>query len=241
MKLLKLKKVTIPAAILIIVAGISVYFSDRLVPFIVINYSFSKTKTPEMYIVPTLREVQHFADNYRLDYDLSFKSIKFKAPWELREKIELDYATLFAFVNKKGLELMQQKDDEKILKGLLEDDQSETLKLKFLFGEENLESEYAFVNLILHTTPDQADLFKPLPELLRIHPLLLYKLLYPNFGGEIYKFNINDFKVFQFGNPQNTEHVRAIIFDRDDQVFKFHFVKMTQVEIDLILSTIEFI
>jgi hypothetical protein len=70
LKLLKLKKVTIPAAIIIIIAGVSVYFSDRLVPFIVINYIYSKTKTPELYIVPTVREVQHSAENFRLDYAL---------------------------------------------------------------------------------------------------------------------------------------------------------------------------
>ncbi len=232
---------TIPAAILIIVAGILVYFSDRLTPFIVINYLYSKTKTPEMYLVPTTREVQRSAENLSTHYDLSFKNIKFKAPWVLREKIELNHATLFAFVNKKGIEIVLQDDDERILKGLLEDDPNETQKMKLLFGEENVESEYAIVNLILHTTPDQASLFKPLPELVRVHPLLLYKLLYSHLGDVIYKFSINDFKVFQFGNPQNTKDVRVDVFNKNDQVFRLHFVKMTQVEIDLILSTIVFI
>jgi hypothetical protein len=241
LKLQKSKKVIIPAAILLIVAGILVYFSDRLTPFIIINYLNSKTKTPEMYLVPTTREVLRSAKNFSIQYDLSYKNIKFKAPWVLREKIKLNYGALFAFMNKKGIEIVKLHDDQRILKGLLEDDPSETQKWELLYSEENLESEYAFVNLILHTTPDQADLFKPLPELVRVHPLLLYKLLYSHLGDVIYKSNVNDFNVFQFGNPQNTNHVRVDVFNKDDQVFKFHFVGMTQVEIDIILSTIEFI
>ena len=113
--------------------------------------------------------------------------------------------------------------------------------MKLLFGEENLESEYAIVNLILHTTPDQVSLFKPLPELVRVHPLLLYKMLYSHLGDVIYKFKIDNIKVFQFGNPQNTEDVRVDVFNKNDQVFRLHFVKTTQSEIDHILSTIEFI
>jgi len=127
------------------------------------------------------------------------------------------------------------------LKGLLKDDSNETQKAEFLYGGDNLESEYAFVNLILHTTPDQANLFKPLPELARVHPLLLYKLLYSNLGDVIYKFRINDLKVFQFGNPQNTEHVYIHLFNNDDQVYRLQFVRATQAEIDYILSQIKFL
>lgn len=232
---------TIPVATLIIVAGILIYFSDRLTPFIVLNFLYSKTKTPEMYLVPITREVQSSTKEFGIHYVLSFKNIKFKVPWVLREKIELNRSTLFAFVNKKGIQIEQQGSDERILKGLLEDDPAKTQKMKLFFGKENLESEYAIVNLILHTTPDQVSLFKPLPELVRVHPLLLYKMLYSHLGDVIYKFKIGSIKVFQFGNPQNTKDVRVDVFNKNDQVFRLHFVKTTQAEIDHILSTIEFI
>jgi len=107
--------VTIPATTLIFVVGVLVYFSDRLTPFIVIKYFYSMTRTPEMYLVPVTRVAQRSAENYN-HYDLSTKSIKFKAPWKLREKVELDYGTLFAFVNKKGIEIVKKDEDERILR-----------------------------------------------------------------------------------------------------------------------------
>ena len=176
LKLLKSNKITIPAAILLIVAGILVYFSDRLTPFIVVNYLYLKTKTPEIYLVPIAREVQNSVENLTAHYDLSTRNIKFKAPWILREKAELNYATLFAFVNKKGLEIAQKDDDERLLLGLLKDDPNETQKMELLYGKENLESEYAFVNLILHTSPDQTGLFKTTAFCFVIRVLLTLKV-----------------------------------------------------------------
>lgn len=223
---------TIPAAILFVLAVILVLFSDRLTSFIVVNYLYSKTNTPEMYLIPIAREVQNYAEKLTDQRDLSAGNIKFRAPWVLREKTEFKYGTLFAFVNKKGIEVSQKNDDERLLLSLLKDDPSEILKLELLYGKENLESEYAFVNIILHTTPDQAGLFKPLPELVRVHPLLLYKLLHSHLGDEIYKFRINDMRCFQFGNPQNAKNVRVHLFSVDDQVYRLHFVGATQAEID---------
>ncbi len=240
LKLLKSKKVIIPVASLIFIFGILIYFSDRLTPFIVLNFLYSKTKTPEMYVVPITREAQGSAEEFSIHYVLSYKCIKFKVPWVLREKIELNRSTLFEFMNKKGLQIEQQVSDERILKGLLVQNPAENQKTKLLFGEENLESEYAIVNLILHTTPDQASLLKPLPELVRVHPLLLYKMLYSHLGDVIYKFGIDDLKGFQFANPQNTENVRVHLFNEKDEVFKLHFIRATQAEIDYILSTIDF-
>lgn len=241
LQLLKSKKVSIPAAFLLVVAVILVSFSDRLTSFIVVNYLYSKTKTPGMYLIPIAREVQNSWEKRTDQHDLSTGNIKFRAPWILREKAELNYGTLFAFLNKKGIEISQKNDDERLLLSLLEDDPNEIQKMELLYGKENLESEYAFVNLILHTIPDQAGLFKPLPELVRVHPLLLYKTLYSHLGDDIYKFRINDIKGFQFGNPQNAENVWVHLFSENDQVYKLHFVGATQAEVDYILSTIEFI
>jgi hypothetical protein len=172
---------------------------------------------------------------------LSYKQIKLKAPWELREKLDLDLSTFFTFVNKKGISIEQQSTDESILQSLLKEEPLEVQKYNLLFGEENLKSEYAIVNLILNTTPDQAAIFKPLPELARMQPLLIWKTaLYAHMGDVIYKFKAKNLKGFQFGNPQNTENVRVHVFNEKDQVFRLHFIRATQAEIDYILSTIEF-
>jgi hypothetical protein len=240
LRLLKSKKVIIPVASLIFILGFLIYFSDRLTLVIIAKFVFSKTKTPEAYLIPILREVKLSQKKFKANSILSYKQIKLKAPWELREKLDLDLSTFFTFVNKKGISIEQQSTDESILQSLLKEEPLEVQKYNLLFGEENLKSEYAIVNLILNTTPDQAGISKPLPELARIHPLLIGKALYAHLGDVIYKFKANNLKGFQFGNPQNTENVRVHVFNEKDQVFRLHFIRATQAEIDYILSTIEF-
>ena len=237
---LKSKKVIIPVSTLIIVAGTLIYFSDRLTSFIFLNFFYSEAKTPKAYLTPISREINLSQYKFKAHSRLSYKHINLKAPWELKERHDLDLSTFFVFVNKKGIEIQRQSDDESILKNLLKDEPIEVHKTKLLFGEKNLKSEYSIVNLILNTTPEQASLFKPLQALLRVHPLLLYKTLYSALADVIYKFNIDNFEVFQFGNPQNTENVRVHIFNKNGQVFRLHFIRATQAEIDYILSTIEF-
>lgn len=241
LKLLKLKKVIIPLVSLIFVLGILIYFSDRLALVIVPKFSYSKTKTPGAYLIPILRELKPSKEKFKANSILTYKDIRLKTPWELREKSDFDLSTLFAFVNKKGISIEQQSTDEGILQSLLKEKPIEVQKYNLLFGEENLKSEYAIVNLILNTTPDQASIFKPLSELARIHPLLIWKNLYSHLGDVIYQFKSNNLNGFQFGNPQSTEHVRVHVFNNKDQIYRLHFLRATQVEIDYILSTIVFL
>lgn len=236
----KSKKVIIPVVALIIIAGFVFYLSDRLKLFIFIKKNYSKTKTPEMYVIPIRREVKLSKQLIGIDSVLSHKNIQLKVPWELREKLDYDVSTVFAFVNTKGIAIYLQSKDESIIQKLLKEDPSEAQKTNLLFGEENLKSEYAIVNLILHTTPDQASILNPLHKNAKIVPLLMWKSLYTVYGNVIYQFNLKNFKCFQFGNPEKTENIRIHIFNDKNQVYRFHFVRATQAEIDYILSTIEF-
>ena len=67
----------------------------------------------------------------------------------------------------------------------------------------------------------------------------MLKGLYSVYGNVIYKFNLDNVRGFQFGNPQTTKNIYVHLFNEKDQVFRLHFIAATQAEIDFILSSIE--
>ena len=224
-----------------IILGTTFYFSDRLKIVVSTKIFYSKNKTPRYYLVPISRELRPLKKEFKTSYNFSCNNFKFTVPWELREKRELDRSTIFIFVNTKGIFISPQLKDDGILKGFLEARPSKFQETKLLFGEENLKSDYTFVNLILHTTPDHASILKPYRNLARIPPLLILKDIYSPLRDVIYKFRLENLKGFQFGNPQTTELVDVHVFNEKGQVFKLIFVGATQDEIDHMLTSIEFL
>lgn len=190
-------------------------------------------------MVPINREIRAGKRVSELSYKLLFKNIRFTVPWELREKTDFDYSTIFEFVNKKGISISLQGKDESILSSLMDEGVSNFQESKLIFGEENLKSEYALVNLILHTTPDHASLLKPYRDLAKIPPILIWRALYAHLGDVIYNFELDNLKGFQFGDPQNTEHIYVLLFCNKFQVYRLHFISATQDEIDHMLTSVE--
>lgn len=192
-----------------------------------------------MYVIPIAREIQQSNETFSTPYLLSYESVKLKIPWELRETSESIFSTFYVFRNKKGIVISQQGEDESFRQKLLDAEPLEVQKAKFLYGKENLKSEYAVSNLILHTTPEQFSISRPVPENEKIIPLLMLKGLYSVYGNVIYKFNLDNVRGFQFGNPQTTKNIYVHFFNEKNQVFRLHFIAATQAEIDFILSSIE--
>ena len=236
----KHRKVFIPVVAFLIIVSIVFYFSDRLTLYFFIATKYSKTKTPAMYVIPIAREILPSNETFSTPYLLSYESVKLKIPWELKEKSESVFTTFYVFRNRKGIVISQQGKDESFRQRLLDEESLEVQKSKFLYGEENLKSEYAVSNLILHTTPDQFRISRPAPENEKMIPLLMLKGLYSVYGNVIYKFNLDNVRCFQFGNPQTTKNIYVHLFNEKDQVFRLHFIAATQAEIDYILSSIEF-
>ena len=237
---LRQRKVFIPIVAFLIIASIVFYFSDRLALYFFTATKYSKTKTPELYVVPIEREIQLSNENFSTPYLLSYESVRLKIPWELKEQSESIFSTFYVFRNKKGIVISQQGEDESFRQRLLDEEPLEVQKSKFLYGEENLKSEYSVSNLILHTTPDQFSISRPAPENAGIIPLLMLKGLYSVYGNVIYKFNLDNVRCFQFGNPQTTKNIYVHLFNEKDQVVRLHFIAATQAEIDQILSSVEF-
>jgi hypothetical protein len=175
-----------------------------------------------MYVIPIEREIQRTHETSSIPYLLSYESVKLNIPWELKEKSESIFSTFYAFKNKKGIVISQQGEDENFRQKLLDDESLEVQNAKSLYGEENLKSEYAVSNLILHTTPDQFSISRPAPENEKIIPLLMLKGLYSVYGNVIYKFNLDNVRCFQFGNPQTTKNIYVHLFNNVNQLVAAH-------------------
>ena len=237
---LRHRKVLIPIVAFLIIVSLVFYFSDRLTLYFFSATNYSKTKTPELYIIPIAREIQVSNETLSTPYLLAYESVKLKIPWALKEKSDSVFSTFYLFRNKKGIVISQQGEDESFRQRLFREEPLEVQNSKFHYREEDLKSEYAVSNLILHTTPEQFSIFRPAPENARIIALLMLKGLYSVYGNVIYKFSLGNVRGFQFGNPQTTKNIYVHLFNEKDQVFRLHFIAATQAEIDYILSSAEF-
>ena len=130
LKRLKHKKVIIPIVAFLIIAGIVFYFSDWLALTFLIKTKYSKTKTPEMYLIPIAREMQLSQEKFSTHYLLSYKNVKLKVPWKFKEKSDFDYSTYYVFMNKKGIVISQQGKDESFRQKLLDEEPLEVKKSK---------------------------------------------------------------------------------------------------------------
>ena len=233
------QKVFVLILALLVVAAIVFFLSDRLTLSFFLRNNYSKAKTPEMYITPIARKVQPPNEKFATQFILTYENIELKIPWKLREKSESEFSTFYVFKNKKGLSISQQGKDESFRQRLLDEEILDVQKSTFHYGGETLDSEYALANLILHTTPEQFSIFRPVAKSARIIPLLRLKGLYAVYGNTTYKFNLGNVRCFQFGNPQTNQNVYVHLFKEKDQVIRLRFVAATQPEIDHILSSIE--
>ena len=237
---LKRQKFFVLIVAFLVVAAFVFFLSDRLTLSLFIRNTYSKAKTPEMYIIPIARTIQPFNETVGTQFLLTYENVKFKIPWKLREKSESEFSTFYVFMNKKGIAISQQGKDESSRQRLLDEDGLEIQKSTSLYGEETLQSEYAVTSLILHTTPEQFSIFRPVAESAKIIPLLRLKGLYAAYGNITYKFNLGNVRCIQFGNPQTTQNVYVHLFNDKNQIIRLQFVAATQAEIDHILSSIEF-
>ena len=228
------RKIFIPVVAFLIIVSVIFYFSDRLTLYFFTATEYSKTKTPAMYVIPIAREIQRNHKTVSTPYSLSYENIKLQIPWEFKEKSESIFSTFYVFRNKKGIVISQQGEDESFRQKLINEGPLKTQKAKFIYGEENLKSEYTVSNLILHTTPDQFSISRPASENEKIIPLLMLKGLYSVYGNVIYKFNLDNVRGFQFGNPQTTKNIYVHLFNNEYQIFRLHFIAATQAEIDYI-------
>jgi hypothetical protein len=212
-----------------------------IAPFI--NYKFSEEKVPKAHIVPVQRTV--ISPNTDLsDYPkYSYYGLEFQIPWKKIIKRE----------EKKGAVLLRSSDTQSIVifdpqtvpvprELLLGNDPNNAKRVKDFFGEEVMQSNYAFYNNILLITPKDITLTTPGKEAVAKSVLVALKpLLIVTPGGEttVYSFTTNEIRGFQFGRPTGKGSVVITLFDEEDKMYEMVIKCTNQEDIDFILSTIK--
>ena len=92
---LKRQKFFVLIVAFLVVAAIVFFLSDRLTLSLFIRNTYSKAKTPELYIIPIARKIQSSNETYNTHYLLTHESVKLKIPWKLREKSESEFSTFY--------------------------------------------------------------------------------------------------------------------------------------------------
>lgn len=236
----KTEKRLIVMSIIILFFGAMYHFGPKVLLLYVIKKNISKEDSPYFYLTPIDRDVRPTVLNASKLKKISLESLRLTVPWEVKEKITNELLSTIVFHEKKLISIKSQFKEERIIDTFLKGTPEKIKSLKELMGEENLRSDFEFVRMCLHTTPDQATIFTSKKLLGRIWTLRILRAIYEPLGGPVFEFNMmNGLKGFQFGGVGEDKTVTIHLFDDERQVFEIEFVSATQSEIDYVLSTIE--
>ena len=225
--------------IFILVICVSTYFLIPHVKIIlIIKNSYSKDKTPYMYVVPLDKEIiinKNDVNKYS-DNNYSFCNIKFKTPFKAIKNNTSDDC-------QKKIEMIQFDNHKSIL---IDNIKVITPQIKTMFttivnktkSNIHTNNDYDIYNMSFDITPDKISIFSSLDEKKRILALLSFKQSLINVRDiiDIYRYKSNDISGFRFDLKKNIHTV--YIFNRNhDYVTNLDFCMFTVEEINDILSS----
>ncbi len=121
-------------------------------------------------------------------------------------------------------------------------------KVRNLWGEEALASDYSLHRLILEATPGEVTLFTRREDVVRSSMLILFKGIMTPRGGEsgIFRVRTDKFQGFQYGDPQTRPKSLNVEIFADDGGLGFVFAQrgeglfpaITQAEINRVIQTV---
>ncbi|HUO04216.1 MAG TPA: hypothetical protein VMU16_03355 [Candidatus Binataceae bacterium] len=148
---------------------------------------------------------------------LSYLGYEFEVPWDDLDEQKTKPVgpwQVITFHSGKGIVLMTFPAKERVntFSGLGQKlDSKDAKKVRFLYGDETLRSDYAFTRACLEATPDKVTLFSTPNEALRRTMLLFLKMIaVPTTEAKsgIFFIQTPNFRGFQFGDPKS--HPSAI-------------------------------
>jgi len=182
---------------------------------------------------------------------LSYFGYEFEVPWddvdEQKTRV-IGSLQLIAFRSGKAI-MLSRVPPKRLVNGLLDEAMKRgTLTawwIKWLYGDDTLESDYNFVHAALETTPSKITLLTPRPKAFRETTLLLYKSTFVlNSNSDIFFIQRKDFRGFQYGDPQSHERriVDDLFADNGRLEFTFlsgkHNVGISQPEINRVIQSV---
>lgn len=233
-------------------------------PHILIKAFFRESKYPQLYAQFLPRDINYPSpNNTEVSKGIyAFRNLSFQLPTnnfveeiDFNEQAEIIQPSensiqssmkqlkfdgkkvLFAFQwQSSTLDLMNNATLEVLHKPIAQDPASQ-----WLFGENNLKSDYLLQKHLFEVNPDQINVFTPRKEAIKKMLLLNYKITQTMLGASekyIYNFQTPFIKGFQFGNtPKNGNGIE--FYDNSDNRFYLGSVGLNQDEIDTILSSIK--
>lgn len=211
----------------------------RLFLLALVKTECSPTQTPALYRMPTERSIPSpppmeipAQNRYHL------QNHSFSVSWELTKQFRLPNVRAFVFEGERTLLSSFRAETGTLLKTLLGGTAEESRKIRDMLGPENLQSEFALVDLCLQITPAGAGLFSSVMDLKRIRMLMIVKSAFPA-GSDIYRFRIGSLRGFQFGKPEIDPNVYVYLYTAEDHLLRLKLIGLTQTEIDRILASFE--
>lgn len=203
-----------------------------------IRLKFPKSTYPELYVAPTLHDIERPSVNSTIYSEFSIDAINFKVPWtQLPEQHAYQMGTQLQFAGGKSLSII----DRQYTFDLAADFPNEIEEIKNFFGADRINSDYDLYTFVLMSTPDEIRKSSSLQEAQAKSYLLILKLLIPGIKlakDGIYSFATEKIKGFQLGDTSTNSNAIIYFFGENDEL-RIISVSASQPEIDFILSSLD--
>jgi hypothetical protein len=180
---------------------------------------------------------------------ISYFGYEFDVPWEIdQEKTkQTGKMELVAFRSGNAL-LFSKAAPKEFVRTFLSATKVNPDKVRNLWGEDVLASDYSLYRFILEATPPQVTLFTRREDAVRNSMLILFKGIMTPRGGEsgIFRVRTDKFRGFQYGDPQARPKSLNVEIFADDGGLSFAFAQrgegpasaITQAEINRVIQTV---
>ncbi len=179
---------------------------------------------------------------------LEFYNYQCMAPWKGPAKLDDkgDYVEE-AFPDGPKMRIYSPETQANSLEVFKGTDPAAQERITHLFGGHPFDSNYDLYAAVYNATPGQLSSFMSRQEAERVNTLLLWKANFDNqLSGGTFRFEANDLRGFQFGDPGASRAVMLRAFNNRDRQFQILFVmpqsvtdKLTQGDINQVIATLK--
>jgi len=179
---------------------------------------------------------------------VEFYNYECEAPWKGPAKMDDkgDYIE-FAFPDGPKVRTYSPETQANSLEVFKGTDPAAQERITHLFGGHPFDSNYDLYTAVYNSTPTQLSSFMSRQEAERVNTLLQWKANFDNqLPGGIFRFEANDLRGFQFGDPGASRAVMLRAFNNRDRQFQILFVmpqsatdKLTQGDINQVIATLK--
>jgi hypothetical protein len=215
--------------------------------FFVLETHYVGWKFPAVQKTPM--ELMDFSISQAPGQRLSYFGYEFEVPWDIDQEKTKQTGKMQLIVFRSGNAILFSRAAPKeFVQTFLTTTKVDPEKVRNLWGEEALESDYSLHRLILEATPGEVTMFTRREDAVRSSMLILFKGIMTPRGGEsgIFRVRTGEFRGFQYGDPQARPKSLNVEIFADDGGLGFVFAQrseglfpaITQAEINRVIQTV---